>query len=70
MLVTPKKKVGPATTQNLVVKFDGEICGGVLVENFSDDFPSKRGAPDGVATLKVRQGAFDASNKGSGPLEK
>ena len=34
--------VGPATTQNLVVKFDGEICGGVLVENASDDFPSKR----------------------------
>ena len=33
--------VGPATTQNLVVKFDGEICGGVLVENASDVFPSK-----------------------------
>ena len=32
----------PATTQNLVVKFDGEICGGVLVENASDDFsPAK-----------------------------
>ena len=31
-----------ATTQNLVVKFDGEICGGVLVENASDDFPGKR----------------------------
>ena len=28
--------------QNLVVKFDGEICGGVLVENVSDDFPSRR----------------------------
>ena len=26
----------------LVVKFDGEICGGVLVEKISDDFPSKR----------------------------
>ena len=36
------KNVGPATAQNLVVKFDGEICGGVLVENASDDFPSKR----------------------------
>ena len=34
--------IGPATTQNLAVKFDGEICGGVLVENASDDFPSKR----------------------------
>ena len=34
--------IGPATTQNLVVKFDGEICGGVLVENASDDFPSER----------------------------
>ena len=31
--------LGPATTQNLVVKFDGEICGGVSVENASDDFP-------------------------------
>ena len=34
--------VGPATTQNLVVKFDGEICGGVLVENASDDFPQQK----------------------------
>ena len=34
--------LGPATTQNLVVKFDGEICGGVLVEHASDDFPRKR----------------------------
>ena len=32
---------GPGTTQNLVVKFDGEICGGVLVENASDDFPQQ-----------------------------
>ena len=31
--------VGPATTQNLVVKFDGDISSGVLVENASDDFP-------------------------------
>ena len=29
-----------------------------------------RGAPDGVATLKVRKGAFDALNKGSGALAK
>ena len=34
--------VGPATTQNLVVKFDGEICGGVSVENVSDDFPQQK----------------------------
>ena len=34
--------VGPATTQNLVVKFDGEICGGVLVENALTILPSKR----------------------------
>ena len=34
--------IGPATTQNLVVKFDGEICGGVLVENASDDFPQQK----------------------------
>ena len=34
--------VGPATTQNLVVKFDGDICGGVLVENASDDFPQQK----------------------------
>ena len=26
--------------------------------------------PDGVATLKVRKGAFDALNKGPGALEK
>ena len=34
--------LGAATTQNRVVKFDGEVCGGVLVENASDHFPSKR----------------------------
>ena len=34
--------VGPATTQNLVVKFDGEICGRVLVEKASDDFPQQK----------------------------
>ena len=35
--------LGPATTQNLVVKFDGEICSGVLVEKMLlTIFPSKR----------------------------
>ena len=29
-----------------------------------------RGAPDGVATLKLRKGTFDALNKGSGALGK
>ena len=38
--------LGPATTQNLVVKFDGEICGGVLVENASDDFPQQKKLED------------------------
>ena len=33
--------VRPGATQNLVVKFDGDICGGVLVENASDDFPQQ-----------------------------
>ena len=32
----------PATTQNLVVKFDGEIRSGVLVENAPDDFPKEK----------------------------
>ena len=36
------ENVGPATTQNLVVKFDGEIRGGVLVENASEDFPQQK----------------------------
>ena len=31
---------------------------------------ASRGAPDGVASLKVRQGAFDALKKGSGALGK
>ena len=44
------QNVGPATTQNLVVKFDGEICGGVLVENASDDFPSKRSSKISLQT--------------------
>ena len=38
----PTNFVGPATIQNLVVKFDGEISGGVLVENASDDFPQQK----------------------------
>ena len=37
-----KTILGPATTQNLVVKFDGEICGGVLAENASADFPQQK----------------------------
>ena len=43
--------LGPATTQNLVVKFDGEICGAVLVEYASDDFPSKRSSKISFQTL-------------------
>ena len=42
MLNSGDVSVGPATTQNPVVKFDGEICGGVLVENASDDFPQQK----------------------------
>ena len=34
--------VGPATTQNLIVKFDGEVCGGVWVENYSDNFSQQK----------------------------
>ena len=34
--------VGPATARNLVVKFDGEISGGVLVENASDELPQQK----------------------------
>ena len=33
---------GNTQTQNLIVKFDGEICGGTLVENDSDDFPQQK----------------------------
>ena len=41
-LRAPRIYLGPATTQNLVVKFDGEISDGLLVEYASDDIPSKR----------------------------
>ena len=34
--------VSNSLAPNLVVKFDGEICGGVLVENASDGFPQQR----------------------------
>ena len=34
--------VGPPTTQNHVVNFNGEICGGALVENASDHFPQQK----------------------------
>ena len=37
-----RNSLGPGTTQNLVVKFDGDISGGVLVENASDDFPEQK----------------------------
>ena len=41
MTASPLSFLGPATTQNLVVKFDSAICGGVLVVNVSDDFPQQ-----------------------------
>ena len=34
--------LGPATTQNLVVKFDGEIRDGVLAENASDNLRQQK----------------------------
>ena len=37
-----RQLVGLATTQNLVVKFDGEIRGRVLVEHASDEFPQQK----------------------------
>ena len=50
-LPTPTPFVGPATTQNLVVKFDGEICGGVSVEMLLTIFPSKRSPKISFQTL-------------------
>ena len=44
--------LGPATTQNLVVKFDGEISGEVLVENASDDFPPAKEARTSPSKLR------------------
>ena len=38
--------------------------------SWSKSSGASRSAPHGVATLKVRQGAFDALNKGSGELGK
>ena len=41
-----------------------------IIQNFPDISSSAwRGAPDGVANLKVRRGAFDALNEGPGALE-
>ena len=52
---TERTFLGPATTQSLVVKFDGEVCGGVLVEDASGDFPSKRSSKISFQTsLEVR----------------
>ena len=44
--------MGPTTTQNLVVKFDGESCGGVLVENASDDFPQQKWEAGGMTPCR------------------
>ena len=46
--------VGPATTQNLVVKFDGEICGGVLVENASDDSSQQKKLEKSPSKLRLK----------------
>ena len=43
----------------------GAFCRGV-----SEVLGMRQAAPDGVATLKVRKGAFEALNRGSGALEK
>ena len=40
-VLVQKRIFRAATSQNLVVKFGGEICGGALVENASDDFPQR-----------------------------
>ena len=54
--------LGPATTQNLVVKFDGEICGGVLVENASDDFPPAKEARKSPSKLRQKFATNFAEN--------
>ena len=54
--------LGPATTQNLVVKFDGEICGGVLVENASDDFSPAKEARKSPSKLRRKFATNFAEN--------
>ena len=46
------------------------LCNVTDMSSLRDSSGAGRGAPDGVATLKVRKGAFDALNKGSGALDK
>ena len=65
---TPEN-LGSTTTQNLVVKFDGEICGGVLVENASDDFPSKRSSKISPAKLRRKFATNFAENFANFTLE-
>ena len=59
----------PATTQNLAVKFDGEICGGVLVENVSDDFPPAKEARKSPSKLRRKFATNFAENFANFTLE-
>ena len=65
----PWQFVGPATTQKLVVKFDGEICGGVLVENASDDFPPAKEARESPSKLRRKFTTNFAKNFANFTLE-
>ena len=60
-------------SQNPALAHKNSISGGVSKGSRSpkksQSSNASRGAPDGVATLKVRKGAFDALNKGSGALD-
>ena len=51
-VLAPHDERWPATTQNLAVKFDGEICGGVLVENGSDHDPPTKEARKSPSKLR------------------
>ena len=61
--------LGPAPPQNLVVKFDGDICGGVLVENASDNFPPAKEARKSPSKLRRKFATNFAENFANFTLE-
>ena len=69
LFVRCNTKVGNATTQNLVVKFDGEICGGVSVEKASDNFPPKKKARKSPSKLRRKSATNFAENFANFTLE-
>ena len=72
VLVREEGQAQEATTNSRPAEGEKQTCAPpiAVARSPAESCGASRGAPDGVATLKVREGAFAVLNKGSGALEK